>query len=395
MHSYPDAWSVVSGRVEAHETPLQTARREIREETGYQGDSLRPLAAAAPFEVFEEARDTLWRVHSFLWLLHDPESPHLNRENDESRWSHPSEVEAYKTVPRLSEALHSLLPQPPERLLRTVRELRGDLRHGAAELTAFLLRELDELIPALSNWAEVVVTAQELATARPAMTPLAQLSWRWLSGQGPLELKEGPAPRVAPLRPRERELLRDRVRQLKLEYVQALTRTASAGARRLLDTKTVATFSSSSTVRDAFDKARETGRAPRTVLLSRALPGGEGVALAEELRGMGYEVTLLEDEDLVSRIADAELLIVGADSVFQDGSFANKIGTARLAAAARAAHRRVVVLADTFKRAVSREDFAPETVLSEGGKSPLFEIVEAGLADEVVDESMSGMDRAI
>jgi hypothetical protein len=54
-----------------------------------------------------------------------------------------------------------------------------------------------------------------------------------------------------------------------------------------------------------------------------------------------------------------------------------------------------VVLADTFKRAVSREDFAPETVLSEGGKSPLFEIVEAGLADEVVDESMSGMDRAI
>ncbi len=395
MRSYPGLWSVISGRVEDGETPLQTARREIREETGYAGEGLRPLAAAAPFEVYEEKRDTEWRVHSFLWLLHSDGPPQLNEENDEFRWQKDPRMPELKTVPHLTEALLSLLPESPQQLLEAVRRLRADREHGAAQLAAQLLDEFEDLVSVLHDWPQLVVAARAFANARPAMTPLARMSWRWLAGMGPLELAESSLPHSAPLLAQDRESLRTRAHDLRVAYQRALALSASAGARRMQDIRTVATFSYSSTVGDAFRLARESGHGPARVFVSRSLPGGEGVAFAEQLAALGYEPTLLSDEELVMRIAEAELLLLGADSVFPDGSFANKIGTARLAKAAKAKGVEVVVCADSFKRAVSREEFVAETIADKRGQSPLFEIVESSAVDAVLDESALGADRAI
>src|SRR6266508_1301850 len=64
-----------------------------------------------------------------------------------------------------------------------------------------------------------------------------------------------------------------------------------------------------------------------------ALEGGashpveEGRAFADELRASGLAVELVEDKEAPTELAGASLLLVGADTVFRDGTLCNKIGT--------------------------------------------------------------------
>ena len=87
-HSYPGKWSLVSGHVEYGETPAETARREIMEETqipvGYPDEEL-PV-----FRVREGS--TVYNVHPFVYRLKSAEVK-LNGENTEFRWLAPEELD--------------------------------------------------------------------------------------------------------------------------------------------------------------------------------------------------------------------------------------------------------------------------------------------------------------
>lgn len=91
--SFPGRWSLVSGKVEEGETPLEAARREVMEETGLSVGE--PDATTSPVHVREG--DTLWRVHPFLFRLGSAE-PVLNGENISFRWADPSEIQDGDTV---------------------------------------------------------------------------------------------------------------------------------------------------------------------------------------------------------------------------------------------------------------------------------------------------------
>jgi ribose 1,5-bisphosphate isomerase len=139
----------------------------------------------------------------------------------------------------------------------------------------------------------------------------------------------------------------------------------------------VVTHSSSATVREALLYTP-----PARVVCTVSAPFEEGRAFAEELRAEGLEVELVEDDAAAAELAHASLLLVGADTIFYDGSVCNKVGTATLAAEAGAQGVPVVVASEVIKLAPMSGTDALELVRGERA----FDITPADDVDEIVTE---------
>ena len=70
------------------------------------------LAEGEPLIVVDEAIDTRWTVHPFLFEMMRPEDVRLDWEHTESRWVRPEEVSGMETVPELAEALARVYKGP-------------------------------------------------------------------------------------------------------------------------------------------------------------------------------------------------------------------------------------------------------------------------------------------
>lgn len=99
-------------------------------------------------------------------------------------------------------------------------------------------------------------------------------------------------------------------------------------------------------------------------------PGGEGRRLARDLRWSGLTVRLVPDAEGTFWVRTVDRVVLGADTIYADGSVAHKVGTRRLALAA---HRRgipVIVIAGASKSVTDR----PAT----HRLPPLFDLTPAG-----------------
>ena len=92
---------------------------------------------------------------------------------------------------------------------------------------------------------------------------------------------------------------------------------------------TVLTYSNSTTVIAALRYAHNHGRI-RRVLLSESLPAYDGRPQALALLAYGMTVEYSIDMALFERLAEADVIVVGADAVFPD-HLVNKLGTRALA----------------------------------------------------------------
>ena len=87
---------------------------------------------------------------------------------------------------------------------------------------------------------------------------------------------------------------------------------------------------------------------PEKTFVFLSNPGGEGRALANELRKRGIVVRLLCDSAICYAAREADVGVVGADALYSDG-FLNKIGTRALALFLKEYSKKLVVLSSSFK----------------------------------------------
>ncbi len=308
--SYQGRWGAVSGYME--DTPERTARQEISEETGLdaavslvrQGDS---------FTVEDEHLSTRWVVHPFLFdCAH--RNLQLDWETTEAVWVPATEILARDTVPKLWTSYAHVAPS-----LDTIRE---DRVHGSAYLSYRALEVLRDRAGCMmlqrhdrsSQWTAMQQLATDLVKARPSMAVIANRINRIMHACRDSRAVQD-AERAA----------RACLNQAHAADEQAAQRSARyAGGRRVL------TLSRSGTLLDALLTAD-----PVSIVVAESRPGGEGVAVAEQLAQHGHPVTLIPDS-AVGHVLDqrlADIVLVGADSILPSGAFVNKMGT-RLAALA-------------------------------------------------------------
>jgi translation initiation factor 2B subunit (eIF-2B alpha/beta/delta family) len=222
-----------------------------------------------------------------------------------------------------------------------VAELRQARNHGGSWMARRAVEALVEVAEQQAASGEELLTrlldaGRELAASRPSVGAVAGAVGRLLAA----------ASRQAQLEP-------EQLRQLVREEAQALTegrRRAGASiaiqlSERLKDA-VVLTHSASATVREALLHTP-----PARVICTVSSPQDEGRAFSDELREAGLEVELVEDEDAPKQLEWAGLLLIGADTVFRDGTLCNKTGTLRLAQAAAEKHVPTIVACEVIKLA--------------------------------------------
>lgn len=220
------------------------------------------------------------------------------------------------------DAAHS---QPRVRLMDAIDERARLIAENRTHGAGWLARQaLEALAEAAEAGHDPVEAGRRLAAARPTIGAITAALGRLL------------APEMEP------EQLVEEARALIDRRDRAATSIAVLAKPAL--TGRVMTHSASATVHEALLHAT-----PDRVICTVSAPYEEGRELAADLAGAGLAVDLVADEDAERTLGTVDVLLVGADCVFRDGAFVNKVGTAALARAAHEAGLPVLVACETLK----------------------------------------------
>ncbi len=255
----------------------------------------------------------------------------------------------------------------------TVAELTADREHGASWMARRTVETLIEVAeqPFESSaglFDKLVDAGRKLAESRPGVGAIA-----------------GAAGRVLAAANAHRFLDPDELRRLVQEEAQSILngreRAGASIAVQLsprLEGATVLTHSASATVREALIHTP-----PAKAICTVSEPVGEGKAFADELREQGLNVDLVRDEDAPAALDGATIFLIGADTVFHDGTLCNKIGTTAIAEAAQKRQVPTIVACEIVKLAPIDVASAPEQSEAE---RELFEMTPPDLLTEIVTE---------
>jgi translation initiation factor 2B subunit (eIF-2B alpha/beta/delta family) len=254
-----------------------------------------------------------------------------------------------------------------------VDELRDDREHGASWMARRAVETLLEIAEEPFQTTEelldgLVESGRKLSEARPGVGAIAGATGRVLAAASAhrfLDLDE----------------LRRRIREEGEALLDGRRRAAASIAIQLqerLNDVVVVTHSASATVREALLHTP-----PAKAICTVSEPIGEGRAFADELREQGLDVELVEDAEAPKAFGSAGLFLIGADTVFRDGTLCNKIGTTTLAEAAQGHGTPTVVACEIVKLAPIDAAAAPDLSPDE---RKLFEMTPPDLIAEVVTE---------
>ena len=371
--TYPGHWAAISGSVEDI-PPLEQAYCEIEEETGLDRSCVDLARAGRPVRFPDWALGTLWVVHPFLFTCNGPERVRCDWEHLEFRWLAPDDMAGLQTVPRLRDAWRSASTgaggDSAEALFQAIRD---DREHGAEELGLWTLEALES---ASRAGADVTAACRRALGLRPSMAPIRSALLRVFESAraAPNELPE----RIAGLIVRRE---RDGIAP------------AAAAGDYIPDGTRVATLSSSFTVLCAL---RDWSERIAHLTVAESRPACEGRETARLAASFGIETELVTDAAAFATVGEVDLVLLGADSVIEDGSVVNKTGSLALACAAGRFGADVIAL--TTQSKILPAGFFCEMELMPGEElgepiegvqaaNPYFESVPSDLIRFVVMES--------
>lgn len=219
-----------------------------------------------------------------------------------------------------------------------------DTHRGAAQLAREALQVLADYsaICAAGGGGEFVGKlcdyAGELQRARPSMMPLRNLLEQWCE-------------RVRNLSKTEVDNMRglaiDHAYDLIKQSHAAVDKIARHAAALVPGGSVIITHSHSSTVTECF---RQLAEKNVTAIITESRPGDEGKALASQLIECAISAHYITDAQIGLFVSQADLVLVGADSILADGSVVNKAGTYLMALAADNLDVPFYVCAETFKK---------------------------------------------
>lgn len=372
--SYAGRWGAVAGHAEGD--PDSAIRQEIREETGLDpSEHCSLVRQGESFTVTDEELGTRWQVHPYLFDC-DRRDIEPNWETASFEWTAPTEILRRPTVPKLWQSYDAVRPG--------VETIASDSEHGSAYISIRALEVLRDECglladrPDAAGYDSAVGVARELLAARSSMTVVANRIHRVMAeaaGKGPAAVATA-----------ARDVIREAL---------AADSAAASEIHDALEGSVVATLSRSGTVLQAL-----AGGGPARVVVPESRPGREGIDVAEALASE-TDVVLTSDAGFAQQIAeqDADLLLVGADSLTADAAVVNKVGTRGAAAAAAQECCRVVVLAASDKispagaEAPGEIDLEPRerAELYDGEAdisvaNPTFDVTPSAVIDSIVTE---------
>jgi len=233
------------------------------------------------------------------------------------------------------------------RLQQAIQKISNNRTSGATELARQALEwggELALSVPAANSddlLRRLGDYATKAAAVRPSMAPLHNLMQRWRSSLNTIEMQD-----LAAARQEAAAAATAIIRESQMAAERMFRRAAGAvGGSE--GGKTIITHSYSSTVLQIL---RLLAGWDIEVIVSEARPLNEGVTLATRLADLKIKTNLITDAQIGLFAARADLALVGADALLEDGSVVNKAGTLLLALACREKEVPFYVCAETFKQ---------------------------------------------
>lgn len=362
VSTYQGRWAGISGYLEGD--PQDHFAVEVQEETTLTPYEYTLQRRGRQLAVPDEEHSCIWCVHPFLCEVHDPSRITLDRENSEYRWVDPEEMKRLETVPGLWDAFERVSRRSfEERVSHFAAAIRNDRDSGARQLAFKILDFLEKMVRS-SNAAsggvlmdDLMYACGEIGAARPSMAiiPTAlELLFRDLRPVAALDLDI-------------REIA-SQVAGIIKRHIKDMASSMDAAVDHLdtivPENATVLLHSYSSSLIHALPLLR---RKKCSVVVTESRPGFEGRVTAQVAADMGLKVTFIIDACAAHVLQRVDAVLMGADSIEQDGSVINKAGSSLIAMAAGARGVKVYFIGEIRKICLDRqyvdlEMYGPEEI---------------------------------
>lgn len=145
----------------------------------------------------------------------------------------------------------------------------------------------------------------------------------------------------------------------------------------------ILTISNSKTIFEIITRSKFKFYSPEVYVLE-SMPVGEGEFLYNRLKLFGVNSTLIKDSEMQDYIKKVDLVLMGADRIVSGKYFLNKVGSKKLAMAAKKFKKPVYVVA--FKEKIVESEKRSRTVKSDRDavEKTLFEKVDLSLVTKLI-----------